>query len=58
VGTVFTFRTSCIAYFALVTSATTGAGYEIYRGIRGIREFNRLTHALPDEFFEIPLEAP
>jgi hypothetical protein len=58
VGTVFTFGTSCMAYATLVTSATIGAGWEIVRGIRGIIENHRLTDALPDEFFEIPLEAP
>ena len=58
VGTVVTFGTSCIAYIAGVVSFGTVAGIQIGRFIRGMREFNRLTDALPGHFFDIPHDRP
>jgi len=53
-----TLGTSCVVYIATVGGGAIATGYEIYRGIHGITEFNRLTDALPEHFFDIPHEEP
>jgi len=58
VGTTFTLGTSCVAYLALVGSATAGAGWAISTGIRGYNDFNRLTESLPQALIDIPRSAP
>lgn len=57
-GSGFTLGTSCIVYLTGVVGAGGVAAVEISRFIRGMREFNRLTDALPGHFFEISHEAP
>ncbi len=54
----FTLGTSCIVYITGVLSAGGVAAMEISRFIRGMREFDRLTDALPGDFFDIPHQAP
>ena len=58
VGGAFTLGTSCVAYLALVGSATAGAGWAISNGIRGYNDFSRLTESLPQAFDDIQRGTP